>query len=158
MAQQESGTNAASARLPLGHVAGQRVTGVGVDHGPARFRGRLPGQDVLQEPGPLLTRDMMQHFWEFYAPGSARSHPLASPLRADQLAALPSATVITAEYDPLRDEGEAYAERLRAAGVPVQATRYDGMIHGFFAFDDVLPAARQAVAEAVAALRAAFAV
>jgi acetyl esterase len=107
--------------------------------------------------GPLLTRSMMQHFWDLYAPGEARAHPHASPLRAADLSSLPPATVLTAEYDPLRDEGEAYAERLRQAGVAVRASRYDGMIHGFFAFDDVLPAALDAVAEASAALREAFA-
>jgi len=107
--------------------------------------------------GPLLTRAMMQSFWDFYVPDGDRSHPYVSPLRAESLDTLPPATVITAEYDPLRDEGEAYAARLGQVGVSVAASRYDGMIHGFFGFDEVLPDARRAVEEASAALRAAFA-
>ncbi len=64
--------------------------------------------------------------------------------------------MITAEFDPLRDEGEAYAGRLREAGVPVTLHRYDGMIHGFFAMGPLLDQGKQSVAEAVAALRAAL--
>jgi acetyl esterase len=107
--------------------------------------------------GPLLTRSMMQSFWNFYVPDGDRSDPYVSPLRADDLSALPPATIVTAEYDPLRDEGEAYAARLREAGVAVTASRYDGMIHGFFGFDEILPAARRAVDDASSALREAFA-
>ncbi len=59
--------------------------------------------------GPLLTRSMMQSFWDFYVPDGNRSNPYVSPLRAQSLAELPPATVITAEYDPLREEGQAYA-------------------------------------------------
>ena len=61
--------------------------------------------------------------------------------------------MITAEYDPLRDEGEYYAERLHAAGVPTELSRYDGMVHGFFAMSGILDGGRKAMAEAAAWLR-----
>jgi acetyl esterase len=107
--------------------------------------------------GYLLTGDSMRFYWDQYAPSeSARTHAYASPMRAKSLAGLPPALVITAEYDPLRDEGEAYARALGAAGVSVAHTRYPGMIHAFFRFTNVLDAARDAVAEVVAALQKAW--
>ena len=108
--------------------------------------------------GPLLTRSMMQAFWDFYlADESDALRPYASPLRATSLEELPPAHVITAEFDPLRDEGEAYALRLREAGSPVLQTRYDGMIHGFFTMGGAIARGRDAVDDAVRELRAAFA-
>jgi acetyl esterase len=107
--------------------------------------------------GYFLTKAAMQWFWNHYVQNEAdRNHPYASPLRASSFAGLPEALVITAEYDPLRDEGEQYAERMRAAGIPVQMTRYDGMIHGFFAMGGVIDQGRAAVKQAAGALRAAF--
>jgi acetyl esterase len=107
--------------------------------------------------GYFLTKAAMQWFWNHYVQNEAdRDHPYASPLRASSFADLPEALVITAEYDPLRDEGEQYAERMSAAGIPVQMTRYDGMIHGFFAMGGVIDQGRAAVKQAAAALRAAF--
>jgi len=83
--------------------------------------------------GYLLTRDAMVYFWNHYLDDQADgSRPLASPLRATTFAGLPPGIVITAEYDPLRDDGEAYAARLRAEGVAVELVRYDSQIHGFF--------------------------
>jgi acetyl esterase len=107
--------------------------------------------------GPLLTREMMRGFWGHYlAREEDGRHPFASPLRAADLSGLPPAHVITAEYDPLRDEGEAYARRLAAAGVPVVQRRYDGMIHGFFGFSALVDRAREALAEAARELRRGF--
>jgi acetyl esterase/lipase len=107
--------------------------------------------------GYLLTRDMMRWFWGHYLRNDADSqNPYASPLRAQDVRGVPPALIVTAEFDPLRDEGEAYAARLRAAGVPVQLTRYDGMIHGFFGMASLLDQAHVAIGEAATALRAVF--
>ncbi|MGM4958633.1 alpha/beta hydrolase [Bradyrhizobium barranii] len=84
--------------------------------------------------GRFLARAFMKYGWDLYAPDAAtRNNPYVSPLRASlqQLKGLPSALVVTAENDPLRDEGEAYARKLKEAGVSVIATRYNGMIHDF---------------------------
>ncbi|GAA1610907.1 alpha/beta hydrolase [Catellatospora bangladeshensis] len=83
--------------------------------------------------------------------------PLASPLRAETLTGLPPALVITAEYDPLRDQAEEYARRLGREGVPVTLTRYDGMVHGFFCMGGELEAGRRALAQAAQQLRTWFA-
>jgi acetyl esterase len=104
--------------------------------------------------GYYLTAAHLRWFWAQYAPDPAvAAGPLASPLRAPSLAGLPPAHVVTAELDPLRDEGEAYAERLAAAGVPVRAQRYAGAFHGFLAFDAQLDVARRGQADVAEALR-----
>jgi acetyl esterase len=105
-----------------------------------------------------LTRDTMKWFWAHYLnDASEGGHPHASPLRAPDLSGLPPALVVTAQYDPLRDEGEFYAEKLRAAGVPTTLTRYDGVNHGFMFWVGVVDKAGAAMSEACLWLRGAFA-
>jgi len=108
--------------------------------------------------GYVLTREAMRWFWRHYLEREEQGkEPLAAPLLAPSLAGLPPALVITAACDPLRDEGEAYAARLRDAGVPVTLTRYDGMFHGFIRMTRFLDKARAAVDEVAGSLRKAFA-
>lgn len=108
--------------------------------------------------GYFLTRETMEWFWECYLRVEEDGRqPYASPLRAESFAGLPAALVITAEYDPLRDEGEAYAARLRDAGVPVTLTRYEGMIHAFFRRTAEFDKASAAMQEVSNALKRAFA-
>jgi acetyl esterase len=108
--------------------------------------------------GYFLRRDAMRWFWDQYTTDPAeRAQATASPLRAsvEQLAGLPPALVITAEADVLRDEGEAYAAKLRRAGVPVVATRYAGIIHDFVMLNALrgTDAASAAITQATTALR-----
>ncbi len=107
--------------------------------------------------GYLLDTDAITWFMDNYFADADRLQPDASPLLVEDLSGLPPAFVLTAEFDPLRDEGEAYAERLRAAGVSVTTSRYDGMIHGFYGLDSVFDSAKKATAETVSALRDALA-
>jgi acetyl esterase/lipase len=108
--------------------------------------------------GYFLTAKAMAWFWDAYAPDlERRSEPYASPLRAadEQLAGLPPAFLIVDEADVLRDEGEAYAARLRTAGVPVTTVRYDGITHDFMMLNPLsaTQATRAAVAQSIAVLR-----
>ncbi|MFI7633535.1 alpha/beta hydrolase [Nonomuraea sp. NPDC049400] len=113
--------------------------------------------------GYFLTREGMKWFWDQYTTDEQeRAQITASPLRAtvEELAGLPPALVITGEADVLRDEGEAYANKLRQAGVPVTAVRYQGIIHDFVMLNALrgTHAAEAAIHQAVAALRTALAV
>jgi acetyl esterase len=99
--------------------------------------------------GYFLDLPTMAWFMNHYAADPAHhTDPRVSPLRHHDLTGLPPAVVVTAEFDPLRDEGEAYAAELSAAGVPVEVRRFDGMIHGFFDMGGFSPAAQAAVDEA----------
>ena len=104
-----------------------------------------------------LTLDGMAWFWNLYAPGDARFHPDASPLRAESLAGVAPALVLTAGYDVLRSEGEAYAARLAADGVPVTHTPYPGMTHGFLRMPAIVDRANDAIDGVAAAVRSALA-
>jgi acetyl esterase/lipase len=111
--------------------------------------------------GYFLFAAGMAWFWDAYLPDNERrSEPYASPLRAsdEQLAGLPPAFVIVDEADVLRDEGEAYAARLRAAGVEVTTVRYDGITHDFMMLNPLSStrATRAAVAQAISILREAL--
>jgi acetyl esterase len=116
------------------------------DHWTAGF----PSMEENTE-GYGLGKQGMIWFWNHYLADQAEAaHPHVSPLRAKDLSRLPPALVLTAEYDPLRDEGEAYAEKLKAAGVRVQMKRYGGMNHGFFNLAGLVNNADVAVDEACA--------
>lgn len=105
--------------------------------------------------GYILETPAMQWFWDTYCPDpEQRKEPYATPLNADSLAGLPPALVVTAEFDPLRDEGKAYADALVAAGNKATYACYDGMVHDFFAMAAVFPSARQGLLETIDALRA----
>lgn len=147
------------------------VTAIRVrDEGGPRLLGQLllypvtdfhtPGWPSYAEnaEGYGLTRATMEWFWGHYLADPAQgTHPHAAPLRTRSLAGLPPALVTTAEYDPLRDEGEAYADALRAAGVTVAATRWLGMNHGFYGWAGRVEKATAGIAEAAGWLRETFA-
>ena len=104
---------------------------------------------------PILGEKEMQWFYKHYLDGAkvAAKDPLVSPLYAASLADLPPAFVSTAEFDPLRDEGEAYASKLEAAGNTVECKRYAGVFHGFLLMSKVIPEGRQLIADQLAFLR-----
>ena len=110
--------------------------------------------------GYFLTKDSMRYFWANYVTeadrADSRSDVRAMPMTAASLAGLPPAYVLTAEFDPLRDEGAAYAERLAADGVPTTHTNHDGCIHGFFGMQALFPVARAAMEEVTSVLRGAL--
>jgi acetyl esterase len=107
--------------------------------------------------GHFITKPLLEYFSRHYLPDpGARRHPHASPLRAASHEGVPPAFILTAECDPLRDQGEAYAAKLEAAGVDVRLRRYDGMFHPFFSLGGIIDAGQTAVNDAADALRAAL--
>ena len=101
-----------------------------------------------------LTRDLMVWFWDQYVPNpDDRSHPLASPLRAESLAGLPPAYLLSAGYDVLYDEGQAYARKMQAAGVPVTEQTHPSMLHGFLHFSEPFDEAATAMTQLTTAMR-----
>ena len=108
--------------------------------------------------GPVITRNNAAQSWAMYVPDiNDRQNPDAAPLFATDLAGVAPALVIAAEYDPLRDEVLAYAQKLKKAGVPVKESLYKGMPHGFFQLGGYIDEGKAAIAEVAAALTAAFA-
>jgi acetyl esterase len=120
------------------------------------FAGEHASREANAE-GYMLTQSLMDYFGDHYmGEWSKPEDPRLSPLRAPTLEGLPPALVVTAGYDPLRGEGIAYADALKAAGVPVAFRDYPGMLHGFFNFGGAVKVAERAVGEAAADLRRAF--
>ena len=113
---------------------------------------------IQNESGYGLTREAMIWYWRQYLNSEADSHnPYAVPMREKDLSGLPNATIITAEFDPLRDEAEAYAKRLEEAGTKTTCARYDGMIHGFFGMSESINKTRDAIKQAADELKNSFA-
>ena len=107
---------------------------------------------------PLLGRQQMAWFWGHYVPKGTDVHdPRLSPLHADDHSKLPPAFISTAEFDPLRDEGEDYADKLKAAGVEVDSQRYKGVFHGFMLLAKLIPEGQQLVTAQCEFIRKAFA-
>jgi len=104
-----------------------------------------------------LTREMMEWFWNQYLPNrDARQHPMAAPYKQNSLERVAPTTIVTAEFDPLRDEAEAYGVALMKMGVPVHFRRWLGQIHGFASMLGVLDAADEALSWAATSLRESF--
>jgi acetyl esterase len=121
-------------RIPLTY---QALVYPGTDHA-----GHHPSEDI--GPGYLYDSEMRDWFRGHYLPNDVdRADWRISPLRAPSHEGLPPALVVTAEYDPLRDEGDAYAAALMAAGVPVEHVRVDGMTHGFVQYNPIVTRARE---------------
>ncbi len=173
VAEHAAEINGDASRLAIsGESAGGNLTAVVTqmarDQGGPRLVFQLmiyPVTNFLAETASLkenseghgLSRDDIAWFNNHYLNSNDdKLNPLASPMLTRDLSGLPPALIITAEYDPLRDEGEEYGRLLKQAGVPVTVSRYDGMIHGFFGMAYIFDKAKEAFAEASQALRAAF--
>jgi acetyl esterase len=112
---------------------------------------------IENKEGYMLSRDLMKWFWNHFIEDEGQANdPYVSPLRAKNFNDLPQALIITAGYDPLRDEGQAYGKKLQEAGVKVTLSCYPGMIHGFIRMAARLDAAKEALNEIAGRLREVF--
>jgi acetyl esterase len=150
---------AAAAALRARNQAGPRLSGQVNIYGSCNYPSEDTPSSLEFSDGPILRTDDTHWFWEQYLadPEREQHDPQASPLRASSHAGLPPAFVATAECDPSRDDAEAYAAKLAAAGVAVEMRRYPGMVHGFTSWVGFLPGARDALQDAAAFLRRQFA-
>jgi len=144
------GNLAAVVAQHLRDVGGPRLAGQFLIYPAVDMTGEYPSR-AENATGYFLDEPTMVWFAGHYAadPG-LHPDPRLSPIRADDLSGLAPAVVVTAEFDPLRDEGEAYAARLHAAGVPTEVRRFGGMIHGFFDMGTHSPGAQQAIDDSCA--------
>lgn len=137
------GTLAAAVCLKARDQQGPRIAVQILVHAPTQY-GRVTPSMVENSAGMLLETADIHWFYEKYLRSKADAqNPYVSPMAAKSVTGLPPALIVTAEYDPLRDEGEEYGERLRAATVPVTIHRYSGMIHGFYGMIGALDPARR---------------
>jgi acetyl esterase len=149
-----AGANLAAVASLLARDAGLRLPSMQLLIYPVILADEEPPSRRTFGDGFLLSRPDMDFFEDHYLPaGADRSDPRISILRADDLSGLPPAHLAIAGFDPLRDEGVAFAERLRDAGVPVSLRLHPGLVHTFANLTAICPSARQAMLEAVGALR-----
>jgi acetyl esterase len=147
VAGDSAGGNLAAAVTLRAQPEGPRLRGQVLAY-PALDAGCDTGSHHANGDGYLLTTSVMAWFWDCYlGPGGNPQDPFVAPVHAADLDRLPPTMVITAEYDPLRDEGEAYARRLEQSDVPVTRHRFAGVIHGFLGMDALVPEADAAMTE-----------
>lgn len=156
VAGDSAGGNLAAAVTLLARAGGPALTCQVLVYPNTDYRADTASMRENTDPSFFNSRSVAWYWGHYLADPADGANPLAAPLRADDLSGLPPALVLSAEYDPLRDEGEAYARRLREAGVPVELIRYDGMAHGFFTMTGMLPASRMATARVVDFVGTAF--
>jgi acetyl esterase len=158
VAGDSAGGNLAAVTALRAREEGVELCGQLLIYPATKLTGSPTASTIENADGPLLTLADMEYFIGHYlATPEDGENPNASPLLAGDLSGLPPALIQTAEFDPLRDEGEDYGRAMRAAGVDVTVTRYDGALHGMLCFTTVLPQSREMLEEAVTWLRACFA-
>ncbi|MCE9521921.1 MAG: alpha/beta hydrolase [Alphaproteobacteria bacterium] len=150
-----AGGNLAAVMCLMAKKSGPRLVYQLLIYPVTQFKAETKSMNAFAQ-GYVLEKQAMTWFFDQYAPGSDPNDWRVSPLAAPDVAGLPRAYVVTAGFDPLRDEGKAYADKLNRAGVAAVHVDYPGMVHGFFNMQGVLPVARTAIADAAKALRKAF--